>query len=149
MNLGSGAICEFPIASAGPENSVIVTTTGNGLAITIGSIGIIADAIDINVAANPLNLGLGTLTITADSNHTVTGNATALSLGAFTVNVDVTASPSGNSLTVATGNVTIAGDALIQPSGNALTAATGEAGIITWNEIVPGANMVWTPIDPS
>jgi hypothetical protein len=29
-----------------------------------------------------------------------------------------------------------------------MTLGTGEVGIITWNEIIPGATMVWTPIKP-
>jgi hypothetical protein len=53
-------------------------------------------------------LGTGTLTITADANHTVTGNAVSLGIGAFTVNIDTNVtSVTGNSLTLATGNVTI------------------------------------------
>jgi hypothetical protein len=72
-------------------------------------------------------MGIGTITVTADSNHTVSGNA----------------------LTLATGNVTVSGTALVEPNGSPLTLTTKEPGIITWNEIVPGANMVWTPIDPS
>jgi len=52
-------------------------------------------------------------------------------------------------LTLATGNVTVTGTALVQPNGSPLTLATNDVGIITWNDIIPGANMVWTPIDPS
>ena len=62
---------------------------------------------------------------------------------------DASVSPTGNALTLATGNVTITGTALVNPTGSGLTLNTNEAGVITWNEIVPGANMVWTPIDPS
>ena len=63
----------------------------------------------------------------------------------FASNATATANP----LTLATGNVTVTGTALVQPNGSPLTLATNDVGIITWNEIVPGANMVWTPIDPS
>ena len=51
-------------------------------------------------------------------------------------------------MTIRTGTVTVTGTALVQPDGSPLTLATGEPGIITWNEIIPGATMVWTPIDP-
>ena len=84
----------------------------------------------------------------ADANHTVTGNAVSLGLGAFTVNIDTNVTPSGNSLTLATGNVTITADAGVSPTGSSLSLSTVEPGVITWNDIIPGATMVWTPIKP-
>ena len=149
MSLGFDAISALPFATSGPDNDVIVSTTGNALTITIGSIGIIADSVVQDPNPNQVTLGLGTLTISGDSNFTVTGNATSLGLGSFTVTADASVSPTGNALTLATGNVTITGTALVNPTGSGLTLNTNEAGVITWNEIVPGANMVWTPIDPS
>ena len=149
MSLGFDAISALPFATSGPDNDVIVSTTGNALTISIGSIGIIADSVVQDPDPNQVTLGLGTLTISGDSNFTVTGNATSLGLGSFTVTADASVSPTGNALTLATGNVTITGTALVNPTGSGLTLNTNEAGVITWNEIVPGANMVWTPIDPS
>ena len=72
----------------------------------------------------------------------------SLGLGAFTINIDTNVSPSGNSLTLATGNVTVTGAANVSPTGNALSLDTVEPGVITWNDIIPGATMVWTPIKP-
>ena len=148
MSLGFDAIAALPFATSGPEGDVAVVVTGNSLSITIGSVGIIADAVTENLTANQVTLGTGTLTITADANHTVTGNAVSLGIGAFTVNIDVNATPSGNSLTLATGNVTITADANVSPTGSSLTLDTVEPGVIRWNDIVPGATMVWTPIKP-
>ena len=148
MSLGFDAISALPFATSGPDNSVAVVVSGNSLNITIGSVGIIADAITENLTPNALTLGTGTLTITADANHTVTGNALSLGLGAFTINIDTNVSPSGNSLTLATGNVTVTGAANVLPTGNALSLDTVEPGVITWNDIIPGATMVWTPIKP-
>ena len=148
MSLGFDAISALPFATSGPDNSVDVVVTGNSLTITIGSVGIIADAVTENLTPNQLALGTGTLTITADANHTVTGNAVSLGIGAFTVNIDTNVTPSGNSLTLATGNVTITGEANVLPTGNALSLDTVEPGVITWNDIIPGATMVWTPIKP-
>ena len=148
MSLGFDAISALPFATSGPDNSVAVVVTGNSLSITIGSVGIIADAVTENADPNRLALGTGTLTITADANHTVTGNAVSLGLGAFTINIDTNVSPSGNSLTLATGNVTVTGAANVLPTGNALSLDTVEPGVITWNDIIPGATMVWTPIKP-
>ena len=148
MSLGFDAISALPFATSGPDSDVSVVVTGNSLSITIGSVGIIADAVTENLTANQVTLGTGTLTITADANHTVTGNAVSLGLGAFTVSIDTNVTPSGNSLTLATGNVTITADAGVSPTGSSLSLSTVEPGVITWNDIIPGATMVWTPIKP-
>ena len=149
MSLGFDAIAALPFATSGPDNDVLVSTTGNALTISIGSIGIIADSVVQDPDPNQVTLGLGTLSITGDANFSVTGNAASLGLGSFTVTADANHTVTGNALTLATGNVTITGTALVNPTGSGLTLNTNEAGVITWNEIVPGANMVWTPIDPS
>ena len=47
------------------------------------------------------------------------------------------------------GIVTITADANVTAGANALTLATGTAQAITWSEIIPGATMTWTPIDPT
>ena len=148
MSLGFDAISALPFATSGPDTDVSVVVTGNSLSITIGSVGIIADAVTENLTANQLALGTGTLSITADANHTVTGSAVSLGLGAFTVNIDTNVTPSGNSLTLATGNVTITTDVHFTLDANALSLDTVEPGVITWNDIIPGATMVWTPIKP-
>ena len=148
MSLGFDAISALPFATSGPDTDVSIAVTGNSLTITIGSVGIIADAVTENLTPNQIALGTGTLTITADANHTVTGNAVSLGLGAFTVNIDTNVTPSGNSLTLATGNVTITADANVSPTGSSLSLDTVEPGVITWNDIIPGATMVWTPIKP-
>ena len=148
MSLGFDAISALPFATSGPEGDVAVVVTGSSLSITIGSVGVIADAVTENLTANQIALGTGTLTITADANHTVTGSAVSLGVGAFTVNIDTNVTPSGNSLTLATGNVTITADANVSPTGSGLTLDTVEPGVITWTSIIPGATMVWTPIKP-
>ena len=149
MSLGFDAISALPFATSGPDNDVTVSLSANQLTITIGSVGIIADAVTEEATPNPLTLGLGTLSITGQANVSVTANPLTLGVGTVTVTADATASPTANPLTLATGNVTVTGTALVSPSGIPLTVNTREPGIITWNEIVPGANMVWTPIDPS
>ena len=148
MSLGFDAISALPFATSGPDSDVSIAVTGNSLSITIGSVGIIADAVTEEADPNRLALGTGTLTITADANHTVTGNAVSLGIGAFTVNIDTNVTPTGNSLTLATGNVTITAGANVLPTGNTLSLDTVEPGVITWNDIIPGATMVWTPIKP-
>ena len=148
MSLGFDAISALPFATSGPDSDVSVVVTGNSLSITIGSVGIIADAVTENLTANQVTLGTGTLTITADANHTLTGSAVSLGLGTIVVTADANVSPTGNSLTLATGNVTITGEANVTLDANTLSLDTVEPGVITWNDIIPGATMVWTPIKP-
>ena len=149
MLFGFASFAERPFSTVADDNSVIIQVTKNALAISIGNAGIIANSDVENVDGNRVTLGTGAITITADSNFTVTGNATSLGLGSFTVTADANASVSGNALTLATGSVTVTGTALVNPTGAGLTLNTNDVGVITWNEIIPGANMVWTPIDPS
>ena len=149
MSLGFDAISTLPFATSGPDSDVQVSVLGNALTITIGSAGVIADSVVQDPDPNQVTLGLGTLTISGDANFSVTGNATSLGLGSFTVTADANHTVTGNALTLATGNVTVTGTALVNPTGSGLTVSSNEVGVITWNEIIPGANMVWTPIDPS
>ena len=149
MSLGFDAISALPFATSGPDNSVSVSVSKNALTITIGSVGVIADAVTEIPDPNQLTLGLGTLSITGTANVSVTANPLTLGIGTITVTADANTSVTGNALTLATGNVTVSGTALVSPDGSPLTLATNDVGIITWNEIVPGATMVWTPIDPS
>ena len=73
MSLGFDAISALPFATSGPDNDVNVSVTGNSLTITIGSVGIIADAVTENLTPNQIALGTGTLSIRTDVDHTVTG----------------------------------------------------------------------------
>ena len=92
---------------------------------------LVKDTIDNNdfqtIGKNPLVLGTGTVT--------VSGNA-------------VVDSGLGNQLIIRSGTVTISGNANVTPDKVPLVLTTKESGVITWNEIIPGATMVWTPIDP-
>ena len=146
--LGFGSFAELPWATSGPDTGVLINATGNSLNITIGSVGIIATAIIEDPNGSQVTLGTGALTITGDANFTVTGSQVSLGLGNFTITADANINATGNALTLATGNVTISGNALVNPDGSSLSLDTVEPGIITWNDIIPGATMVWTPIKP-
>ena len=148
MSLGFDAISTLPFATSTTEGNVSVVVTGNQVSINIGSAGVIADSVTENLTPNQVTLGLGTLSIRTDVDHTVTGSQVTLNTGNVKVNIDVDVLPSGVDLTLATGNVTITADANITLDGNALSLDTVEPGVITWNDIVPGATMVWTPIKP-
>ena len=148
MSLGFDAISALPFATSTNIGAVNVQVTGNALTITIGSVGIIADSIVEAVDPNQVTLGLGTLTISGKANVSLTGSQVSLGLGTIVVTADANVSPTGNALTLATGSVTVTGAANISPTGNALSLDTVEPGVITWNDIIPGATMVWTPIKP-
>ena len=148
MLFGESTFAEVAFSSSPRDANVTVSVIRNQLNITIGSVGIIADSIVENVDPNRLTLGLGTLSITGDANFDVTGSQVALGLGNFVVTADANINATGNTLTLATGNVTITGNALVNPNGSALSLDTVEPGIITWNDIIPGATMIWTPIEP-
>ena len=148
MSLGFDAISALPFATSTNIGAVNVQVTGNALTITIGSVGIIADSIVEAVDPNRLTLGLGTLTISGKANVSLTGSQVSLGLGTITVTADANVSPTGNALTLATGNVTVTGAANINPDKVSLALDTVEPGVITWNDIIPGATMVWTPIKP-
>ena len=151
MSLGFDAISALPFATAQTAGDVLVQVSGNQLDINIGNFAISADSITEIPNPNRLTLGSGTLTITADSNFTATGSQVTLTTGTPEINVSVDITPSVNQLTLATGSVTITADCNIDVNSGLTTTSfavdTGEVAAITWSEIVPGVDMVWTPID--
>ena len=148
MLFGFASFAERPFSTVDDDNNVTIQVTGNALEISIGNVNIIAGTIVEIPNPNRLTLGTGTVTISADANLSVTGNATTLSVGTVVASGGATANVTGNSLTLSTGTVTVTGTALITPVGSQLVAGTGELGIITWNDIIPGVNMTWTEIEP-
>ena len=148
MNLGFDAISQFPISQVGADNVVTITVTGNNLIANIGNPNISADAVQQNVDPNPLTLGIGTVTIVGTANLEAPKTPLTLGTGNVTVSGAANVTASGNNLIITSGSVTIVGTASIEAPANAMTLRTGEPGVITWNEIVPGATMVWTPIKP-
>ena len=148
MNLGFDAISQLPISQVGADNVVTITVTGNNLIANIGNPNISADAVQQNVDPNQLTLGIGTVTIVGTANLEAPKTPLTLGTGNVTVSADANLEVSGNNLIIRTGSVTITGTASITAPATAMTLSTGEVGVITWNEIIPGATMVWTPIKP-
>ena len=147
--LGFSSFAELPFAtSSESDGAVTISVTGNALQISIGNVGITADSIVEIANPNRLTLGAGTVTITADANLSVTGNATTLSVGTAIAFTDIIIPVTGNALTLTTGSVTVTGTALINPVGSQLVVDSKQPGIITWTEIVPGVTMTWTEIKP-
>jgi len=148
MLFGFASFAERPFSTVDDDNNVTIQVTGNTLQLSLGNVNIIAGTVVEIPNPNRLILGTGSVTITADANLSVTGNATTLSVGTVVASGGATANVTGNALTLSTGTVTVTGNALITPAGSQLVAGTGELGIITWNDIIPGVNMTWTEIEP-
>ena len=148
MNLGFDAISQFPISQVNADNVVTITVTGNNLVANIGNPNIAADSVTETLDPNQFTLGIGTVTIVGTGNLEAPKTPLVLGTGTVSVTVDASLEASGNNLIIRSGSVTIAGTASIEAPANAMTLRTGEVGVITWNEIIPGATMVWTPIKP-
>ena len=148
MNLGFDAISQLAISQVGADNVVSIAVTGNNLVANIGNPNIAADAVQENVDPNPLTLGVGTVTIVGIANLEASKNPLTLGTGTVTVSGNADIAASGNNLIIRSGSVSIVGTASIEAPATAMTLSTGEVGVITWNEIIPGATMVWTPIKP-
>ena len=148
MNLGFDAISQFPISQVGADNVVTIAVTGNNLVANIGNPNITADSVTQNLNGNPLTLGIGTVTIVGTANLEAPKTPLTLGTGNVTVSADANVAASGNNLIIRSGSVSIVGTASIEAPATAMTLGTGEVGVITWNEIIPGATMVWTPIKP-
>ena len=148
MNLGFDAISQFPISQVGADNTVTIIATGNNLVANIGNPNITADSVTQNLNGNPLTLGIGTVTIVGTANLEAPKTPLTLGTGTVTVSANANVAASGNNLIIRSGSVSIVGTASIEAPATAMTLGTGEVGVITWNEIIPGATMVWTPIKP-
>ena len=151
MSLGFDAIAALPFATSGPDGSVTIIATKNQLTITIGPVGQEVTSVTETSGADRLYLGTGTVTLSTTVNiDSGLKNPLVLGTGDVTVSGNaVVDSGLANALTIRSGTVTITGNANVSPDGVPLTLATKESGVITWNEIIPGASMVWKPIDPS
>ena len=151
MLLGFGAFSELPFSYSGTEGNVTITAEKNRLVITIGPVGQEVTSVTQTSGADPLILGAGSVTLstTVDIDSGLK-NPLVLGIGNVTVSGNaVVDSGLKNELIIRWGTVTITGNANVTPDKVPLVLTTKESGVITWNEIIPGATMVWTPIDPS
>jgi hypothetical protein len=151
MLLGFDTFARFPFSTVGDDNSVSVITSGNNLILNIGPAGIITSSIVETSGADPLYLGIGTITISGTGQTGVTGSPLIMATGTVTASGTANITVTGNQLTINSGTVTISGTASVSVNGNELALSSNGGGgtnVIVWNEIIPGANMVWTPIVP-
>ena len=150
MLLGFDAFATQPFAASGNEGNVTVTATKNQLVLTIGPVGQAVSSVSQTSGADPLVLGTGTVTLSGNAEiDSGLKNPLVLATGTVTVSGNaVVDSGLGNQLIIRSGTVTISGNANVTDLKVPLVLTTKESGVITWNEIIPGATMVWTPIDP-
>ena len=151
MLLGFDTFARFPFSTVGDDGSVSIAVSGNNLILTIGPVGISATSITQTTGADPLELGIGTITISGTGQTDVTGSPLIMATGSVVVSATSVVDVTGNQLTISSGTVTISGTANVLVNGSPLTLASNNGGttdVIVWNEIIPGATMVWTPIDP-
>jgi len=149
MLLGSSSFAGLPFSSITNQNNVTITVTKNELSISIGNPGITADSITEVPTGSQVTLGTGTVTLTADANVSPTGSQVVLGTGTVTVSGDANLTAVKNQVVITSGTVTITASADVTPTGSTFVLSTGTAQAITWSEIIPGATMVWTPIDPT
>lgn len=149
MLFGNGTFAELPFASSNPnDGSVNITVTGNLLTLSIGAPAVSGDAANIIIASDPLTLASSLVTITADANVDILATPLTLNSALVTAASSVDITVNGNPLTLSCSDVTITGSANIDVTGSQLTITANNAGVITWNPVIPGANNVWTEIEP-
>ena len=148
MSLGFDAISALPFAASGNEGNVTINVTGNALTLSVGATIATGEAANIFPPGNPLTLASGLVTLTADANVNITASPLTLNSALVTASGAGNISISGMPLTLKASSVTITGSANIDVSPNQLTISSNESGVITWNPIIPGANNVWTEIEP-
>mgnify|MGYP003638337585 FL=1 len=146
--LGFDTFAQFPFATVAEDNSVTISVSGNVLTLQIGNLGIAANSIVEQVNADPLVLGNGTVSFVTTSNISLNPNPLVLGVGEVTVSGTAVINPTGNGIAISSGTVTIVGNAGVTLDPNNLLLGTKDVGVITWNQIEPGATMVWTPIEP-
>ena len=150
MLLGFDAFATQPFSASGNDGNVTVVAEKNRLVLTIGPVGQAVSSVSQSSGADPLVLGTGTVTLSGNAEvDSGLKNPLVLATGTVTASGNaVVDSGLGNQLIIRSGTVTISGNANVTDLKVPLVLTTKESGVITWNEIIPGATMVWTPIDP-
>ncbi len=150
MLLGFDAFATQPFSASANDGNVTVVAEKNRLVLTIGPVGQAVSSVSQTSGADPLVLGTGTVALSGNAEvDSGLKNPLVLATGTVTVSGNaVVDSGLGNQLIIRSGTVSISGNANVTDLKVPLVLTTKESGVITWNEIIPGATMVWTPIDP-
>ena len=148
MSLGFDAIAALPFAASGNEGNVTINVSANALTLSVGASTATGDAANIFPNGNPLTLASGLVTLTANANVNISASPLTLNSALVTASSSVDINITGMPLTLKASSVTITGGANIDVTDNQLTISSNDVGVITWNPIIPGANNVWTEIEP-
>ena len=148
MSLGFDAIAALPFATTTLVGNVNINVTENALTLSVGASTATGDAADIFPPGNPLTLASGSVTLTANANVNITASPLSLNSALVTASSSIDFNVTGMPLTLKASSVTITGGANIDVTDNQLTISSNNVGVITWNPIIPGANNVWTEIEP-
>ena len=136
-------------AIPGDAGNVVINVNGVPLDWTIGNINIIANSIVETVGSDPIALKTGQVSISGKANIFLNGNPISLGIGQVIITADANVVVTGNNvLQITTGSVTITADANVIPTGSPIIVKAGVGSAITWSNIDPNANEVWTPIVP-
>ena len=158
MLLGQDAFSAQPFSTSPFLGNANISIVGAPLTLSFGPVGIETTVINVVTSSDPLELKtaqFGTFTVVGTGIVPTTNLKTPLTLS--TMDASLAAGGSAvinptnlqNQLTLrTTSGITVTGNALVNVTGVPLTLRTRESGVITWNEIIPGATMVWTPIKP-
>ena len=158
MLLGQDAFSAQPFSTSPFLGNANISIVGAPLTLSFGPVGIKTTVINVVTSSDPLELKtaqFGTFTVVGTGIVPNTNLKTPLTLS--TMDASLAAGGSAvinptnlqNQLTLrTTSGITVTGNALVNVTGVPLTLRTRESGVITWNEIIPGATMVWTPIKP-
>ena len=148
MSLGFDAIAALPFAASGNEGNVTINVSANALTISLGATTATGQAANVIIGSDPLTLASGVFTLRADANVNITASPLTLNSALVTASSSVDINITGMPLTLKASSVTITGGANIDVTDNQLTISSNDVGVITWNPIIPGANNVWTEIEP-
>ena len=148
MSLGFDAISALPFATTTLVGNVNINVTGNALTLSVGASTATGQAANVIVGSDPLTLASGLVTLTADANVNITASPLSLNSALVTASSSIDFNVTGMPLTLKASSVTITGGANIDVTDNQLTISSNDVGVITWNPIIPGANNVWTEIEP-
>ena len=148
MSLGFDAIAALPFATTTLVGNVTINVSANALTLSVGASTATGQAANVIIGSDPLTLASGLVTLTADANVNITASPLTLNSALVTASSSIDFNVTGMPLTLKASSVTITGGANIDVTDNQLTISSNDVGVITWNPIIPGANNVWTEIEP-
>jgi hypothetical protein len=120
---------------------------GLGTDISIGADVVLTPSIEVNVTGVQLNWTIGTETITADANLTLSGVSAEIFQGDEKAFTDYTAQVTGQQLSSSVNNVLAGISQLVTPTGVTATISTGIMGINAWAVVEPNASTTWSVVD--